>query len=117
MEYLPLQYLSLYYAVDESGVDFATLSQYGVLGIFAILMIAFIKTMYKRETDRADRLEQENRDLHEHIRERVVPALISVTATMEDASDLLVEMHAIVRDLRELPPIRRPRRTSTEGDS
>lgn len=96
--------------------NFTTLSQYGVLGIFAILMITFIRTMYKRETDRADSLAQENRDLHEYMREKVIPALISVTATMEDASTLLVEMHAIVRELREIPPVRRRRIEGASND-
>lgn len=77
-------------AADSGGAgDMGVLAQYGVLGIFAILLILFAKTSYKRETDRADRLEQEVLRLNNLIIERVIPALTSATNAVEDATELL----------------------------
>lgn len=63
---------------DPSG----QLLQYGILGIFACLMIyalgKFFKIMQessKRETARADRAEEQNRLLNEMIRDKVIPEL------------------------------------------
>jgi hypothetical protein len=94
-----------YLAAETGGFDVATLSQYGVLGIFAIIMVTVIRTMYKRELDRADAALAEVKELHakldaknKDVEDRLVPALVNVTNSMESAADLLVEMHAFVRE-------------------
>lgn len=82
-----------WWAVEESadtGMD--VLAQYGVLGVFAILLIAFARISYKRETDRADRLEAEVVRLNNMIIERVIPALTSAAAAVEDATELMRAM-------------------------
>lgn len=79
-------------AGTASGVDVGLLAQYGVLGVFAILLIIFAKTSYRRETERADRLEQEVVRLNNLIIDRVIPALGSATSVVEDATELLRSM-------------------------
>ncbi len=83
-----------WFAAEESsgggGVgDLGVLAQYGVLGVFAVLLILFAKISYKRETERSDRLEQEVVRLNNLIIERVIPALSSATNVVEDATELL----------------------------
>lgn len=95
-------------AAEGVNVDFGVLSQYGVLGVFAILLIIFARTSYKRETDNADALKAENRELyqriqeqHERMQEKVIPALIDVANAMRVASELVADQAAIIRELRE----------------
>lgn len=101
-------------AAEGVEVDLGVLSQYGVLGVFAILLIIFAKTSYKRETDNADALKAENRELyqrmqdqHERMQEKVIPALIDVANAMKEASELVVDQAAVIRQLRETDSLRR----------
>jgi len=83
-------------AAAEAGSDLAALTQYGVLGAFAILLVLFARTAYKRETDRSDRLESENTRLNQSIQEKVIPALVEATTALEQAAQLI---HDMERDL------------------
>lgn len=67
-------------------------AQYGVLGVFAALLIAFARVSYKRETNRSDRLEAEVTRLNTLIVDRVIPALTTAASSVEEATSLLREM-------------------------
>lgn len=86
-------------AAGEGGVDIGTLGQYGVLGVFAILLIIFARTSYKRETDRSDRLETEITRLNAWIQDKAIPALLSSSRANEDSQDLLREMYQGLKDI------------------
>jgi hypothetical protein len=89
----------------EGGVgDLGVLAQYGVLGVFAVLLIVFAKVSYRRETDRSDRLEQEVVRLNNLIIERVIPALSSATNVVEDATELLRAMQRELEHVRRAAP-------------
>lgn len=79
-------------AAAEAGGEFSVLAQYGVLGAFAILLVLFARTAYKRETDRSDRLESENSRLNNSIQEKVIPALVEATTALEQAAQLIHDM-------------------------
>lgn len=89
-----LHTLVLLAAESGGGIepDLGLLAQYGVLGVFALLLIWFAKVSYKRETDRSDRLEAEVIRLNALIVDRVIPALTSATSAVEDATELLRAM-------------------------
>lgn len=74
------------------GIDLTVFAQYGVLGIIAAMLIWFAKGAHQRERDRADRMEAENKRLHELILDRVIPALTSATKAAEDSTELLQAM-------------------------
>lgn len=102
-------------AASPSGdqVNIGLLAQYGVLGVFAAMLVVFARVSYKRETDRSDRLENEVQRLNSLIQEKVIPALSSATRAVEESQDLLsamtrerVELHSDYR--------RRPRRNDEE---
>ncbi len=95
------------FAVDGSGVDLTVFAQYGVLGIVAAMLIWFARGAHQRERDRADRMEAENKRLHELILDRVIPALTSATQAAEESTELLRAMQR-ERELavlvQQLPP-------------
>lgn len=95
----------------SGGVDISVLTQYGVLGVFAILLILFARISYKRETDRSDRLEGELNRLNGWVQDKAIPALLASARANEDSQTLLTEMYQALKDLYGLaprPPIRRP---------
>jgi hypothetical protein len=65
------------------------LLQYGVLGVFAILLVWFAKVAYSRETERADRLEAEVIRLNTLIQDKNIPALVSATNAIRDATEII----------------------------
>jgi hypothetical protein len=79
-------------ATADPGTDLSLLAQYGVLGVFALLLILFAKTSYKRETDRSDRLEAEVLRLNNLIQEKAIPALASATRALEESQNLLHDL-------------------------
>lgn len=94
----------------SAPVNLGVLAQYGVLGIFAIILLLFAKLSYKRETDRSDRLEAEVTRLNNLIIERAIPALTSAAQAAEEATRLLRDMQrAQEMDLLRAPTHRRPR--------
>ena len=69
--------------------DLSGIIQYGVLGIVVALLIPFARMAYKRETDRADRLESEVLRLNQLLQDRVIPALLAATRAVEQSQELL----------------------------
>jgi hypothetical protein len=89
-------------------VDLGILAQYGVLGVFAIVLLLFARISYRRETERADRLEAEVIRLNNLIIDRAVPALTAAAQAAEEATQLLRDLHR-ERELALRPPARRAR--------
>jgi hypothetical protein len=115
-------------AAETPGqVDLSIFAQYGVLGIFAALLVWFARGAYQRERERADRIEEENRRLNAIIQDRVIPALTSATRAAEESGSLLsaiqrereqnrlldLRIRAARDDARDTD---RPRRHDTDGD-
>lgn len=98
-------------AAEGGEPNYAVLGQYGVLGVFAVLLVWFAKFMISRETARADRLEAEVVRLNNTIQEKVIPALLSATGAVAESTEML-------RDLqRDLRAGYRPRRPSRSDES
>jgi hypothetical protein len=79
-------------AADPGTVDVSTFAQYGVLGVFAVILLWFARGSYQREIQRADRLEEENRKLNAAIQDRVLPVLMSATNAAQESAELLAAM-------------------------
>lgn len=103
---MPPGYAALSVMADGTGADYTVLSQYGVLGVFAVLLVWFARLMITRETARADRLEAEVVRLNNIIQEKVIPALMSATGSVEESTEMLRDLQ---RDLRAGYPRRQPR--------
>jgi hypothetical protein len=94
-------------AEESGGPNYAVLGQYGVLGVFAVLLVWFAKFMIARETARADRLEAEVVRLNNIMLEKVIPALMSATGAVEESTELLRDLQRDMRSgytRRHLPP-------------
>lgn len=78
-----------------SGTDLSVFAQYGVLGVFVVILIIFARTSYKREIDRADRLETEVRRLNDQSHqdyERNASALSAAADAVREAVDLVFDL-------------------------
>lgn len=95
-------------------VNFGILAQYGLLGFVAAGAIVFGRVSYKREIERADRLETEVTRLNNLIIERAIPALTSAAQAADNATRLLQNMQRV----QEMDMMRGPasRQQPTGGD-
>lgn len=87
-----MTFLDAVAAAAESEPGLVMLAQYGVLGVFAVLLVIFARVSYKRETDRSDRLEAEVLRLNALIIDKVIPALANTANAVEDATALMRAM-------------------------
>lgn len=78
---------------QAEGVDPSQLSDWTQYGPIGLLVIAFLMgwvvpgPTHKREQERGDRLEQENRDLHAKIEDKVVPLVHDSIAAVRQARE------------------------------
>lgn len=92
------RYINL--AADTTGgVGIDVLAQYGVLGVFATMLVWFAKGAHQRERERGDRLEKETQRLNSLIVDRVIPALTAASNAAEESGRLLNAMQR-ERELR-----------------
>lgn len=108
---------ALHFMAEASGnpMDFGILAQYGLLGFVAAGAIVFGRVSYKREIDRADRLETEVTRLNNLIIERAIPALTSSAQAVENAINVIQSMQRTQeRDQLRMPAPRR--RAGGEAD-
>ena len=71
-----------------TGPDLGILANYGVLGLFTLILLGFGLRAWQREIGRADRLENELREQQKTMVERVIPALVAATAAMEESAQI-----------------------------
>lgn len=97
---------------DATGV----LTQFGLAGAIGGLLVAFARTAYKRETDRADRLEQQVFALHEATASKVFPVLEEASRSMSDMARASQESTIAIRDLQAQRELERRLREREGGD-
>lgn len=88
---IDLAFLVARYLAQGGGPVAETFIQYGALGVFLLLTLGAIKILFagqsktlELERARADRAEQQVRDLERSVREQTVPALIQSASTMAE---------------------------------
>lgn len=77
------------YVTAPAGEITGVFLQYGVLGAFALFGLWFFRTVYKRETERADRAEAALAELNRDVREKVIPVLTEAARAAADAAIVL----------------------------
>lgn len=91
------------YAAEASASDpLALLLQYGVLGIFAVLLVVYAKSSIKRERDAADRAEAQVRELNDFIRDKLLPAQVEATILHKQVSEVLGEAVDVIAEIKTL---------------
>lgn len=79
-------------AADTTAVpDVSQLFNYGAVGVLAALGAWFARVAYKREAERADRLDAEVIRLNGVIQEKCIPALLAAGAALERSAKVLAE--------------------------
>lgn len=84
--------------MGSSGVNFAVLGQYGVLGLVATVLIYFAYEQIKREQARSDAAEAQVVELNKALRDYAV----SVTTAIEAIRDLAETHRALIQLLRDV---------------
>lgn len=85
---------------DSSSVtpfDPGTYGTWGASGLFIAALFVVGRAVYKRETGRADKLEDEVRRLNDLIRDRYVPALEASSEALRASERTTVEVLAELR--------------------
>lgn len=84
----------------EAADPVTLLLQYGVLGIFAAVLLVYTKGSIQRERDRADRAETQVRELNEFIRGELLPKQIEATLLYKQVADVLSEAVATISEAK-----------------
>lgn len=83
-------------AADPLGM----LAQYGVLGIFATLLILYAKNSVSRERDRTERAEQQVQELNLFIRNELLPKQVEQTLLHQQVAEVLGEAVEIIAEIK-----------------
>jgi hypothetical protein len=79
-------------AAGVAGPDIGVLANYGVLGLFAIILLGFGFKTWQRETTRSDRLEEELKQKNILLLEKVIPALTTAALAIKESQELVRDM-------------------------
>jgi len=86
----------------EASDPVSLLLQYGVLGVFAALLLIYARGSIKRENDRADRAEAQVRELNDFIRGELLPKQIEATLLYKQVADVLGEAVTLISEIKIL---------------
>lgn len=68
------------------------LMQYGVLGVFAVLLVMFARALLQREQQRGDAAAAEVQRLNNIMQEKTIPALLAATQAIAAAQTILQQI-------------------------
>lgn len=97
----------------------ALLLQYGVLGIFAVLLILYTRGSITRERESKDRSDEQVRELNDFIRNELLPKQVEATLLHKQVAEVLEEAIQLITEMKirdgisrgeQIPPINRNRR-------
>jgi ElaB/YqjD/DUF883 family membrane-anchored ribosome-binding protein len=71
---------------------FRVLLQYGAIGAFVVILGVFAWRAYKRESDRADRLEQQLAEANQRIIDRFAEVLAQTRDALRESNDYLRDL-------------------------
>lgn len=67
------------------------LANSGPVGLVAAIALTGAWKVWQREVDRADRLENENRDIRSRVEEKFLPALVEASSQLTEVAKVLEE--------------------------
>lgn len=85
--------------MTTAGPNLEVLGQYGVLGLFAILLIAFAFEAIKRERERTDRAEEQVVEGNKALREYAI-AVTSAIDAIKDLSETHRDLILLLQEVR-----------------
>lgn len=78
------------------------LLQYGVLGVFAVLLILYARGSMVRERERADKAELQVKELNDFIRSELLPKQVESTLLHKQVADVLGEAVQVISEIKIL---------------
>jgi len=94
-------------AASEPADPLQMLLQYGVLGIFAVLLIIYTRGSIARERDKADRAEQQVQELNDFIRNELLPKQVESSILHKQIAEVLEEAIQLITEMKIRDSIRR----------
>lgn len=84
----------------QTGDPLQMLLQYGVLGIFAVLLIVYTRGSITRERDKGDRAEAQVKELNDFIRNELLPKQIEAAALHRQVAEVLEEAIQLITEMK-----------------
>lgn len=86
---------------DTAASDpLALLLQYGVLGIFAVLLIMYTRGSINREREKGDRAEAQVKELNDFIRNELLPKQVEATLHYKQVAEVLEEAIQLITEMK-----------------
>ncbi len=99
-----MQPLMYFFAAEESagsGTDpLQMLLQYGVLGIFAVLLIMYTRGSIAREREKSDQAAQQVQELNTFIRGELLPKQVEATLLHKQVAEVLEEAIHLITEMK-----------------
>lgn len=76
------------------------LLQYGVLGIFAVLLIMYTRGSINREREKGDRAEATVKELNDFIRNELLPKQVETTILHKQVAEVLEEAIQLITEMK-----------------
>jgi hypothetical protein len=87
-------------ASADTGDPLQMLLQYGVLGIFAVLMIVYTRGSISREREKSDHAAQQVDELNNFIRSELLPKQVEATLVYKQVAEVLEEAIQLITETK-----------------
>ncbi len=98
-----MQPLMLYLAAEEtasSGDPLTVLLQYGVLGVFAVLLIVYTRGSISREREKSDQAAAKVDELNGFIRDELLPKQVEAALLHKQVAEVLEEAIQLITEIK-----------------
>lgn len=96
--------------VTNSSDPLQMLLQYGVLGIFAVLMIVYTRGSIAREREKSDEATAQVQELNSFIRDELLPKQVEATLVYKQVAEVLEEAIQLITEMKIRDNIARQQR-------
>jgi hypothetical protein len=87
-------------AASTTGDPVSMLLQYGVLGIFAVLMIMYTRGSIAREREKGDQSAAQVKELNDFIRNELLPKQVEATILHKQVAEVLEEAIKLITEMK-----------------
>lgn len=95
-----LRFVDLAAASVTSGDPLQLLLQYGVLGIFAVLLIIYTRGSITREREKSDQAAAQVEKLNDFIRNELLPKQVEATLLHKQVAEVLEEAIQLISEMK-----------------
>ncbi len=92
--------MDLLAAAADAGDPLSLLLQYGVLGVFAALLVIYARGSITRERERGDQAAQQVTELNDFIRNEMLPKQTEATLLHKQVAEVLEEAIQLLTEMK-----------------